>query len=122
MIVPKMDTFKETIVPKKETVNIKISKKKQNGSGWLFPNPETGKPYKDLRGTLAAAAKKSGYRGNITQHKFRHAYGTELIATGAATLRDVQILLGHSTSQITEIYTHLSTERLTAVTDRLKNR
>lgn len=95
---------------------------KELGAGYLFPNPETGAPYKDLRGTLAAAAKKAGYRGNITPHKFRHAYGTDLIATGAATLRDVQLLLGHSTSQITEIYTHLSTERLTAVTDRLKNR
>lgn len=89
--------------------------------GPLWPNPETGAAYKDLRGTLEAAAKKAGY-GKITPHKFRHAYCTELIASGAATLRDVQILAGHSTSRTTELYTHLSTERLTAVTSWLKRK
>lgn len=93
---------------------------KESPTGWLWPNPETKEPYVDLRGTLKAAATAAGYRGNLTPHKFRHAYGTELITTGGATLRDVQVLLGHSTSQVTEIYTHLSTNRLTTVTNGLK--
>lgn len=89
---------------------------------YLWPNPETGEPYRDLRGSLKAAAKRAGYNEHMTPHLFRHAYGTELIGSGVATLRDVQVLLGHSTSQITEIYTHLSTSRLTTVTDALRKK
>jgi integrase/recombinase XerC len=90
-------------------------------TNWLWPNPETKSPYKDLRGTLETAAARAGY-GHITPHKFRHAYGAGLIESGCATLRDVQILLGHSSSQVTEIYTQLSAGRLTTVTNGLKKK
>ncbi|MGB2832931.1 MAG: tyrosine-type recombinase/integrase [Methylotenera sp.] len=79
---------------------------------YLFVNRVTGNPYSNIHKAWGKIRDQAGLP-QLRIHDLRHQYASFLVNSGR-TLYEVQQILGHSTSKVTERYSHLSSATLQA--------
>lgn len=83
----------------------------------LFLNPRGEKLTRQgLWLIIKAYARQLGLEDRVTPHTLRHSFATHML-NGGAGLREVQRLLGHANISTTQVYTHITRERLREVYD-----
>jgi integrase/recombinase XerD len=84
----------------------------KESSGTLLVNDRGHRPSRvDIWRWLAAWSIRAGFEEPVGPHRFRHGCATALLESGA-DLRSIQMLLGHSSIQTTQIYTNVTTQNL----------
>ena len=87
----------------------------KNNSDYLFLNNNGGVlTERGVRFILDKIIKQTGINKNISPHMIRHSFATHLLNEGCDLLT-VQKLLGHESIKATQIYTHVTTDRLKEV-------
>lgn len=104
----------EDILEKYININRKNLLKDKDHSILILSNNGSNISVSTVQKILSNILKKVSIKKNITPHVFRHTFATHLLNEGCDILT-VKELLGHSSLDTTQIYTHVSNEKLRQV-------
>ena len=86
-----------------------------NPATFLFEGANGGKySPQSVSQLIKTAAKKAKINKNVTTHMLRHSFATHLLESGT-DLRYIQVLLGHSSTKTTEIYTQVAVNNIKTI-------
>lgn len=112
---------KERIVPIGEkaisAVRGYLDKRKKNQEALFLNKSGQRITTRGIRNVVGKYIRLAGIKHGVSPHTLRHSFATHLLNRGA-DLRSVQELLGHANLSSTQIYTHLTTDRLKSVYDK----
>ena len=94
-----------------------LDHRKSNKRALLLNKNGTRLTDRSVRNIINKHILTTSLRMNVSPHVLRHSFATQLLNHGA-DLRSVQELLGHANLSTTQIYTHVTTERLKSIYDR----
>lgn len=107
--VPLTEHLKSELKIYLEQIRPKILKENTQS---IFINDRGNRPSRvDIWRWLSSWSKKAGLKQAVSPHQFRHGCATALLESGA-DLRSIQMLLGHSSLQTTQIYTTVTNNKL----------
>ena len=89
------------------------------GCPYVVPNPRTRLPFMGIQVAWDTARKKAGL-AEVRMHDLRHTFASNLVNAGHSIFV-VSKALGHSSTQMSERYSHLSNETLFAAADSAAN-
>lgn len=115
----KTKSGKERKIPIADKVKEVLTKVGKNGDSYVFINPETNKPYNDIKKSFSSLLKKAEIE-NFRFHDLRHTVATRLVECGTDLLI-VQELLGHANIQTTMRYAHPVPERKQIAINKLNS-
>lgn len=112
---------KERIVPVGEcalrAIRTYLEKRKKNSDVIFLNKNGTRITDRGVRDIVEKYIRITSTKHGVCAHTLRHSFATHLLNRGA-DLRSVQELLGHANLSTTQIYTHLTTDRLKTVYDK----
>ncbi len=98
-----------------EILNEYIKTHDRNKDNYLFTNSKGGKiTDRGIRYIIDNIMSQLSVKTHVTPHVLRHTFATDMLNNGC-DIKVVQELLGHSSLRTTEVYTHVTNERLKEV-------